>query len=87
MAEKDPFTVSELIQKIRNSDYKELSRQDLIRGIKALKDILLFATDFTQSELDEKELCVICCVAFHPDYCYQRVKDGPKVCDVCNNTY
>ena len=58
--------------------------ESLKRQIKALKMRISLATDFSQSEMDLKNVCVLCSVPYHPDYCYDRQNDGSKpICDVC----
>lgn len=44
---------------------------------------ITLATDFNQTEMEERSVCAICNVPFHTDYCYDREEDGVNVCDVC----
>ena len=57
----------------------------LEREIEDWKKRILMATDFTQSEMDDKEVCKKCNIPYHPDYCYNRQGNdgGATICDVC----
>lgn len=75
--------MSELIQKIQNNQYEDFTKQELIQAIKDLRVRISLISDFTQCEMDEKNVCKICNYPFHPDYCYERDNDSGDICDVC----
>lgn len=68
-------------------DTFELQKENrlLKKEIADWKTRISLATDFTQSEMDEKNVCEICKIPYHPDYCYSREENNEGVvCDVCS---
>ena len=76
--------IKELTNKVRRQDFESLTKDDLVKALQHYMERLSLATDFTQSEMDEKNVCSVCDTPYHPDYCYNREQDEVLLCDVCH---
>ena len=76
------MTSKDIMEKINEKKFHELSRLQLIKAITDLQIRLSLATEYNQGKMDNMNCCWICGTYYHPDYCYKR-DSGEVQCDVC----